>query len=189
MLFFTAMLIRTSVGGASFSNETDTSRNFLDDIIGSLTSAVKEFSGICIHGYNCGGKCAPYEKKGTKKYKDSLDKACLIHDMCLCKARSASKRKSCDEALMKAAKTIWTKEDDCPALNPFCTNNDLASAARDVHNAMAWKGSGKTINCKCKLDPCEKDEDEYEYEEEEEDEEEYEYEEEEDDEEEYEYEE
>ena len=130
------------------------SRNFLGDIIGTLTSGVKEFGGACIWGYNCGGGCAPYEKYGTKRYKDALDKACLVHDICLCTARSADQRKSCDKSLLLASKQVWKKEDKCPAWNIMCTNSAVAAAARDVHNAMAVFGSGKTINCKCKLHPC-----------------------------------
>ena len=139
--------------GVGTPNTTD-SRFFLADIIGTLGSAVQEMAGSCIWGYNCGGKCAPYQKTGQKRYKDALDKGCLQHDICLCEARSATARKTCDKALLGVAKAVWKKEDKCPSYNPFCRNSDVAAAARDVHNAMAYAGSGKAINCQCKLHPC-----------------------------------
>lgn len=138
------------------SNKTarTSSRNIFGDILGTLSSAAKEFNGICVWGFNCGGKCAPYEKYGSRRYKDDLDKACLIHDICLCKARSASARRRCDERLKISAWQVWNEEDDCAPWNFACANSDVAAAARDVYNAMALFGSGECINCSCKMHRC-----------------------------------
>lgn len=116
-------------------------RNIFQDAGSSIGAAIAEFAGVCQWGYNCGGKCSSFDDR-TDRWIDDLDRACYIHDECLCKACTTSQRAQCDKDLANAAYDIWDEEDDCPWWNVLCTNSDLSVAAQNVFNAMDLVGSG-----------------------------------------------
>ena len=131
-------------------------KNFAQDLLCSADDLWAEGTGGCLWGKNCGSGCAPYQNYGTSDGgDDDLDKACLEHDKCLCRAQTAEEGDRCDRELERTATQIENDTDDCTGLNnfnPFCTSEPINCAAANVRNGMVIKRAWSyTPNCECKL--------------------------------------
>ena len=135
-----------------YQNNSVVPKNWFQDGACKIEDAIEENSGTCLWGKNCGSECAPYANSGLQEWNDELDEACLIHDICLCDARTVAARRQCDRDLQNKARSIAEENDQCTGLNNlnlFCVNDDIVCAAYNVEQAMALFGSGDDIKNDC----------------------------------------